>query len=113
VPGGQLGLAEQKLIDLARAIVGGAGVVLLDEPTSGLSDTETELVATLLRRLQGTGAYTFVVISHSVHFVASLADRVTVLDFGGVLAEGTAAEVIANRAVADAFLGQSVAEVST
>jgi branched-chain amino acid transport system permease protein len=110
VPGGKLGLAEQKLIDLARAIVGGAGVVLLDEPTSGLSDAETEIVATLLQRLQGTGTYTFVVISHSVHFVASLANKVTVLDFGAVLAEGTPAEVVANQAVADAFLGQVLVE---
>jgi branched-chain amino acid transport system permease protein len=102
----KLTLSEQKMVDVARAIVSGAGVVLLDEPTSGLTDREAGLIGDLILKLRLEADMTFIVISHSVPFVAAIADWVTVLDFGKVIAEGEPTKIATNPQVAEAFMGK-------
>lgn len=79
-------------------------VVMLDEPTAGMSIDETHNAVELIRRL--TEGKTMVIIEHDMDVVFSLADRITVLHLGGVLAAGTPDEIRENQAVKDAYLGE-------
>ena len=107
IPASSLTLAEQKLVDVARAIAGKPRLLLMDEPTAGLEHDEMESLAEVIRRIRVTTGATIVIIAHHVGFVRSLADEVTVLDFGAVLASGSSDEVIARKDVATVFLGES------
>jgi branched-chain amino acid transport system ATP-binding protein len=102
---GGLSYGQQKLLDAAMAFMAGPKLVLLDEPAGGVNLT---MLADLNERLKAmnaeTGA-TFVVIEHNMEFVMELCSRVVVLAQGRVLAQGTPAEVRANPAVIDAYLG--------
>jgi branched-chain amino acid transport system ATP-binding protein len=102
---GGLSYGQQKLLDAAMAFMAGPRLVLLDEPAGGVNLT---MLADLKERLKAmnaeTGA-TFVVIEHNMEFVMELCSRVVVLAQGKVLAQGTPAEVRANQAVIDAYLG--------
>jgi branched-chain amino acid transport system permease protein len=106
-----LSLADNRVVDIARAIASEADLLLLDEPTAGLSVQETESVARALQAVKANGL-TVLLIAHDVKFVTSVADRITVLDMGAVLAEGLPDEVIANPLVIEAYLGVSI-EAST
>jgi branched-chain amino acid transport system permease protein len=99
-----LTLAEQKLVDIARALAGEPRVVLLDEPTAGLSEHEIGTMAQAIRQTRHADL-AIVVIAHHVGFVSAIADRVTVLHLGQILAEGTPAEISAAAAVREVFLG--------
>jgi branched-chain amino acid transport system permease protein len=100
----ELTLAEQKLVDIARALAGEPRAVLLDEPTAGLSEQEIGTIAqAILQTRQDDLA--IVVIAHHVGFVSAIADCVTVLHLGQSLAEGTPAEITASPAVREVFLG--------
>jgi branched-chain amino acid transport system ATP-binding protein len=102
---GGLSYGQQKLLDAAMAFMAGPKLVLLDEPAGGVNLT---MLADLKERLKAmnaeTGA-TFVVIEHNMEFVMELCSRVVVLAQGKVLAQGTPAQVRANQAVIDAYLG--------
>jgi branched-chain amino acid transport system permease protein len=102
-----LSLADNRVVDIARAIASEADLLLLDEPTAGLSVHETESVARALQAVKANGL-TVLLIAHDVKFVTSVADRITVLDMGAVLAEGLPDEVIANPLVIEAYLGVSI-----
>ena len=78
--------------------------MLVDEPAAGLTDRETELTAELLLELKGN--CTIIVIEHDMEFVRRLNSRVTVLDNGKVLAEGTLDQISANEDVREAYLGR-------
>ena len=80
-------------------------VLLLDEPTAGMGEQETYQVAGLIRRLHKNTGYTIVLIEHDMRVVFNLADRITVLTEGTLLAEGTPQEIAANPAVQAAYLG--------
>ncbi len=80
-------------------------VLLLDEPTAGMGEQETFQVASLIRRLHKNSAYTIVLIEHDMRVVFNLADRITVLAEGAMLADGTPQEIGANPAVQAAYLG--------
>ena len=82
----------QKQIEIARALLGGADVLLLDEPAAGLNPRETEELKERLRGIAGEGR-TIVVVEHDMQFVGALCEHVVVLDFGRKIAEGTPAEV--------------------
>ena len=80
-------------------------VLLLDEPTAGMGEQETYQVAGLIRRLHKNSSYTIVLIEHDMRVVFNLADRITVLTEGTMLADGTPQEIAANPAVQAAYLG--------
>ncbi|MFC7528315.1 ABC transporter ATP-binding protein [Actinoplanes sp. GCM10030250] len=103
-PAEALPLGQQRALQLARALCGQPRLLLLDEPASGLRAAERDRLATLLHELRAEGL-TMLLVEHDVAFVMRLADRVTVLDLGKVIAEGTAAEVRANPRVMAAYLG--------
>lgn len=100
----------QKRVDLARALVGGARLLLLDEPAAGLSDEEIDDIAALLIRLRGDGVLGMLLVEHHLDFVRRVADRLYVLETGTVIAEGTPDEVLSRPEVVEAYIGVSVGD---
>jgi len=100
-----LPLGQQRRLQLARALCSRPTLLLLDEPASGLRLGEREALSALVRELHGEGM-TMMLVEHDVNFVMGLADRVTVLDLGAVIAEGAPAEVARDPRVLSAYLGQ-------
>jgi branched-chain amino acid transport system ATP-binding protein len=100
-----LSYGEQRQLEIGIALAGEPDLLLLDEPTSGMSPAETgrmiELIASLPRSLA------ILMIEHDMQVVFSLADRITVLYYGEVLATGTPAEIQANRRVREVYLGMA------
>ncbi|MGP4115048.1 ABC transporter ATP-binding protein [Streptomyces sp. 4N509B] len=103
-PAEQLPLGRQRAVQLARALCGRPRLLLLDEPASGLRAAERERLAELIEDLRSEGV-TMVLVEHDVGLVGRLADRVTVLDLGRVIAEGTPEAIRADPAVVRAYLG--------
>ncbi|HEV3231293.1 MAG TPA: branched-chain amino acid ABC transporter permease/ATP-binding protein [Candidatus Dormibacteraeota bacterium] len=99
-----------RMVELARAIVTGARLIMLDEPASGLDNTETQRLADLLRTLRAGLGLTLLLIEHDVQMVTSVSDYMYVLDQGTLLAEGTPRDVQANQQVIAAYLGEPVEE---
>lgn len=103
-PCGTLPFAHRRLLEIARALAGQPRVLLLDEPASGLHPDEVREFATLLRALRSAGL-TIVLVEHNFTLVGELADTITVMDAGKVLAEGDFESVRTNPAVVEAYLG--------
>jgi branched-chain amino acid transport system ATP-binding protein len=103
LPAGTLTYAEQRALEIGVTIAGGASVILLDEPTSGMSRTETAQVVELVRSI--TQGKTLVMVEHDMGVVFGLADRISVLVYGELLATGAPEEIRANPAVQEAYLG--------
>jgi ABC-type branched-subunit amino acid transport system ATPase component len=95
----------QKRIDLARSLVANPKLLLLDEPAAGLAEHESRQLMELIRRLQEQRGFGLLLVEHDMHFVTGLCPRITVIDFGKFLAEGTPAEVRADPSVVTAYLG--------
>jgi branched-chain amino acid transport system ATP-binding protein len=102
-PAGLLSYADQRALEIGMTIAGGASVILLDEPTAGMSNTETDSAVELIRRVS-TGK-TLVMVEHDMKVVFGLADVITVLVYGQVIASGSPQAVRANPAVQEAYLG--------
>ena len=107
VPAGLLTYAEQRALEIGITVAGGANVILLDEPTAGMSHAETERAVTLIRRL--TEGRTLLIVEHDMSVVFGLADRISVLVYGHVIASGTPEEIRNNPKVREAYLGEEAA----
>ncbi len=103
VPAGLLSYAEQRALEIGMTVAGGASAILLDEPTAGMSNSETEYAIALIRRV--TEGKTLLMVEHDMQVVFGLADTITVLVYGRIIASGPPAEIRANRAVQEAYLG--------
>ena len=102
---GSLPYGTQKRVEAARALTSDPKLLLLDEPAGGLSREEVAALGDFVRRLQHDFSLTVLVVEHHMRFVMGICDRVHVLDFGRLIASGTPAEVQANAAVIEAYLG--------
>jgi branched-chain amino acid transport system permease protein len=100
-----LSYGHQRLVEIARALAGNPTLILLDEPAAGLNLTEKQELVGLLARLKGHGLTIFL-IDHDMNLVEQVADRITVLNFGKRIAEGTPQEVLRDPAVIAAYLGE-------
>ena len=101
---GALAYGHQRVLEVAMALALGPELLLLDEPTQGLAGDEIDAVCRLVRELSGTT--TILLIEHNMGVVLELADRVTVMDQGRVIAEGTPREIEAHPDVQRAYLGR-------
>lgn len=101
-----------RMVEVARALVTGARVIMLDEPASGLDNTETDRLVEVLRFVRDLGA-TLLLIEHDVRMVTSVSDYMYVLERGSIIAEGEPAAIQANPAVIAAYLGKSGADDET
>ena len=104
IPANMLSYGKSRSLEISMALATDPDLVMLDEPTSGMSVDETHNAVALIRRL--TEGKTMVIIEHDMDVVFSLADRITVLHLGGILASGTPDEIRNNQAVKDAYLGE-------
>jgi branched-chain amino acid transport system ATP-binding protein len=107
VPAGLLTYAEQRALEIGITVAGGADVILLDEPTAGMSHAETERAVALIRRL--TEGRTLLIVEHDMSVVFGLADRISVLVYGQIIASGTPEEIRGNPKVREAYLGEEAA----
>jgi branched-chain amino acid transport system ATP-binding protein len=103
---GELAHGDQRAAEIAMALALRPRLLLLDEPTAGMGDQETYAITQLIRRLHKDHSLTILLIEHDMRVVFHLADRITVLDQGELLAEGTPQEIAANDAVQTAYLGK-------
>ncbi len=104
---GELSHGDQRSAEIAMALALKPSLLLLDEPTAGMGDEETYQVTGLIRRLHRDSKYTIVLIEHDMRVVFHLADRISVLAEGKLLAEGTPQEIGANEHVQNAYLGKA------
>ncbi|MCL5266147.1 MAG: ABC transporter ATP-binding protein [Chloroflexi bacterium] len=106
-----LSYGEQRQVEIAIALATRPKVLLLDEPCAGLSPTETTMLTGMIKRMPND--ITILIIEHDMDVVFALADRIAVLHYGEVLAEGTPQEVKANKVVLEVYLGEEVSNART
>jgi branched-chain amino acid transport system ATP-binding protein len=103
IPAREISHGEQRQLELAIALAAAPRVLLLDEPAAGLSPDETRKMVSLVRTLKGR--YTIVLIEHKIDIIMSVSDRISVMHFGSLIAEGTPQEIQKNAEVRRAYLG--------
>ena len=104
IPASLLSYGKHRSLEVSLAMATDPELVMLDEPTAGMSRDETHTAVELIRRL--TEGKTMVIIEHDMDVIFSLADRITVLHMGEILASGPPDEIKENQAVKDAYLGE-------
>lgn len=118
-PASVLSHGDLKRLELARAIATEPELLLLDEPFGGLSPAETTLVAKSLKRLHKGGRFgrlhsegpAMLIVEHKLSELMKIVDRVIVINFGGIIAEGTPEEVVADKRVIKAYIGKEVSQL--
>jgi branched-chain amino acid transport system ATP-binding protein len=106
LPASFLTYAEQRALEIGITIAGGAEVVMLDEPTAGMSRSETAHFVSLIRKV--TEGRTLIMVEHDMGVVFDLADRISVLVYGQIIACDTPANIRNSKAVQEAYLGQAM-----
>jgi ABC-type branched-subunit amino acid transport system ATPase component len=101
-----LSYANRRRLEIARALVTDAKLLLLDEPSAGMNPQETIEITAFIRTLRDVHGYTILVIEHKLNVVQTISDRVIALDYGVKIAEGTYNEVACNEQVVEAYLGR-------
>jgi ABC-type branched-subunit amino acid transport system ATPase component len=104
IPAGALSYGHMRLTEIARALLSRPRLLLLDEPVAGMNESESSAVADIVRGLRARGT-TVLVIEHDMPFVMGLCDRITVLDHGTLISEGTPLEVQHDARVEEVYLG--------
>jgi branched-chain amino acid transport system ATP-binding protein len=103
---------DQRRLEVARALATGPRLLLLDEPTAGMNPAETQDMTRLIRRLRDDRGVTILLIEHEMRVVMGISERITVLDYGEKIAEGTPREIQTNQRVIEAYLGRAAAETA-
>ncbi|MGC8701821.1 MAG: ABC transporter ATP-binding protein [Thiomonas sp.] len=104
---GELSHGDQRVVEVGIALARQPKLLLLDEPTAGMGDEETHHMTALIRDLNKNRGITTLFVEHDMEIVFGIADRITVLDNGSLLAEGTADDISSNPRVQAAYLGQA------
>lgn len=99
-----LSYANRRRLEIARALMTGAKLLLLDEPAAGMNPKESAEITELIGELRAAG-YTILLIEHDMKVVETISDRVVVLDYGQKIAEGAYADIINDERVVAAYLG--------
>jgi len=105
---GELPLGHLRLVELGRALMMAPSLIVLDEPASGMTESEREDLMSLLSRIHQTLGLTLLIVEHQIDFLQGICQGATVLDQGRVLADGTLSDVLSNRAVIEAYVGELV-----
>ncbi len=106
LPAGLLSYAEQRALEIGITIAGGADVIMLDEPTAGMSHSETDYIVDLIRQV--TEGKTLVMVEHDMGVVFGLADKISVLVYGEIIATGAPEQVRGDPRVQEAYLGAAL-----
>jgi branched-chain amino acid transport system ATP-binding protein len=106
VPAGVLTYAEQRALEIGITLASGASVIMLDEPTAGMSHSETDQAIELIRQI--SAGKTLLMVEHDMGVVFGLADRISVLVYGEIIASGSPDEIRGNAAVREAYLGEEI-----